>query len=103
MFVSESILVQLESCQVQRLANSTRGVATIAPMKSYDRARAKVGKAERRGLEGDLSEDEMFIVPLLCRTDGYIKDVCNIYIYVCIRIYTYVYKHMSLVLYIVYS
>jgi len=28
--------------EVQRLANSTRGVATIAPMKSYDRARAKV-------------------------------------------------------------
>ena len=31
-------------------------------MKSYDRARAKVGKGERiGGLEGDLSEDEMFM------------------------------------------
>lgn len=52
----------LKAVQVQRLANSTRGVATIAPMKSYDRARAKVGKGERiGGLEGDLSEDEMFM------------------------------------------
>ncbi|CAL1133769.1 unnamed protein product [Cladocopium goreaui] len=28
--------------EVQRLASGTRGIATIAPMKSYDRARAKV-------------------------------------------------------------
>ena len=34
-----------EAAQVQRLASGTRGIATIAPMKSYDRARAKVGLA----------------------------------------------------------
>ena len=34
-----------DAAQVQRLASGTRGIATIAPMKSYDRARAKVGLA----------------------------------------------------------
>ena len=58
-------------------------------MKSYDRARAKVGKGDRIGeLEGDLSEDEMFMYS---------------YCVVSKILYTYVYKHMSLVLYIVYS
>lgn len=34
-----------DAAEVQRLASGTRGIATIAPMKSYDRARAKVGVA----------------------------------------------------------
>ena len=54
-------------------------------MKSYDRARAKVGKGERiGGLEGDLSEDEMFMYSYCV-----VSKMYNIYIYTYIYIYIY--------------
>ena len=57
-------------------------------MKSYDRARAKVGKGERiGGLEGDLSEDEMFMYSYCV-----VSKMYNIYIYIHIYIYTYTVK-----------
>ena len=54
-------------------------------MKSYDRARAKVGKGERiGGLEGDLSEDEMFMYSYCV-----VSKMYNIYIHIYIYTYTY--------------